>query len=113
MSKESIQEKLEKVRLSYITTLDEKREDIETHWRELNESWDDETYNSLYMVIHSIAGSAETFGFPELTQRARSVIDQFKQTGSSPLDSHLSKKIDAKIIELLNSLKMNSTNHSE
>ena len=49
------------------------------NWAKLNNEWIADTYDSLYLVIHGLAGSAETFGFPEITQQARIVVNQFKQ----------------------------------
>ena len=105
MSDESIQEKLEKVRQSYIASLDEKRKTIASDWTSLKENWDEDTYQNMYMVIHGIAGSAETFGFPELTQQARNVIDQLKKTNSTRPDTRLENNIDREILGILEIIK--------
>ena len=105
MSDESIQEKLEKVRQSYIASLDEKRKTIARDWASLKENWDEDTYENMYMVIHGIAGSAETFGFPELTQQARNVIDQLKKTNSTRPDTSLENNIDREILGILAIIK--------
>lgn len=104
MSKKSIQEKLEKVRLSYIATLDKKSEEIDSNWQALNENWDEDIYKNLYMIIHSIAGSAETFGFPDLTAQARTVINQFKQTNSTSSDIIANEEINLQITNLMTAL---------
>ena len=113
MDKDDIRKKLEKVRLSYIASLDDKREEIDQHWRKLKENWDNETYDNLYLIVHSLAGSAETFGFPELTQRSRSIVDLFKQANSRPFDNDTNQEVDTNILELLNMLTIVSRHHSE
>ena len=60
MSPAEIEARLAEVRKSYIMSLTEKREAIVTKWATLSAQWNDETYQSLYLIIHSLAGSAET-----------------------------------------------------
>jgi len=100
MNRESIQDKLQKVRLSYIATLEEKKNNITRHWELLNKDWQSESYDNMYMVIHGIAGSAETFGFPELTQTAREVIDYLKKHQQDLPGPDYIKTVDSKICEL-------------
>lgn len=74
----SIQEQLEQIRLSYIASLPEKRRAIVMNWENLHRDWQAESYDLLYLVIHGLAGSAETFGLPAVTQKARVVVERFK-----------------------------------
>ena len=101
MNNKNIQDKLEKVRLSYIATLEEKRNNICHQWELLSKDWKSEFYDKMYMVIHGIAGSAETFGFPELTQAARDVIDYLKKNKQGSPDPDFIKTLDTKISELV------------
>lgn len=78
MSNKDISEKLAVVRQSYIASLVEKQDTINKHWGSLCEMWNEEIYHELYIIIHGLAGSAETFGFPDITAQARSIVDQFK-----------------------------------
>ena len=105
MNSENIQDKLEKIRLSYVSSLIEKKEAIDTHWQSLKTSWDQEIKNAMYLIIHGIAGSAETFGMPELTQQARTVLDLLKKVKPDSIDENLMNKIDNEIGGLLKKLK--------
>ena len=86
MTDKNIQERLEAVRQSYIASMKEKQEAILNNWNALVDDWTEENFESLYIILHGLAGSAETFGFPEVTQNARSIVEQFKKlkAGSSP-----------------------------
>lgn len=84
-----IKQKIELIRQSYIESLDEKLQHINSAWQSLNEEWNEETYESLYLVLHSLAGSAETFGFAKLTVCARAVIDYFKDSNIKALKQPL------------------------
>ncbi|MGD9386507.1 MAG: Hpt domain-containing protein, partial [Thioalkalispiraceae bacterium] len=100
MNEESIQEKLEKVRLSYISALAEKRDMINSNWANLQDNWNPQDYDHIYRLIHGIAGSAETFGFPELTVKARAALDDLKEVSNSQPDSTLLDSIENKIFLL-------------
>lgn len=84
LSREEIEARLAEVRCSYITSLREKRDAIEIHWSSLRTNWEAESYQSLYLIIHSLAGSAETFGLVNISQEARHLVNQFK-----PIEDHL------------------------
>ena len=74
-------------------------------WAALSTQWHHETYQSLYLIIHSLAGSAETFGLNDITQDARKVIDLFKQhTEQQPLDSDVMRAITIGIEQLVTSM---------
>lgn len=98
---ESIKEKLEKVRQSYISTLIEKRNAIDTHWSVLKENADEETGSKMYLIIHGIAGSAETFGFPELTKQARSTLDYIKEVNTANSVMRLTDEINRELEKLI------------
>ena len=105
MNSKNIQKKLEQIRLSYIASLAEKKEAIDTHWSTLKTNWDTEIHDAMYLIIHGIAGSAETFGMPELTQQARTILELLKRVNDDSIDEHLVEKIDDEISKLLNKLK--------
>jgi len=107
MNSENIQEKLEQIRLSYISSLEDKKNAIDAHWCSLKDNWDEEIQGAMYLIVHGIAGSAETFGMPELTRQARTVIDLLKQVNSSSPDTDLLQKIDDEIDGLFIKLKTN------
>jgi HPt (histidine-containing phosphotransfer) domain-containing protein len=98
LSQEEIQARLAEVRQSYCESLAAKRDEIVTKWSSLNQQWDNEIYQSLYLIVHNLAGSAETFGLAQITRDARTVVDLFKQHGSvlpdAALQQHISRHID-------------------
>lgn len=105
LSQTEIEARLAEVRRSYLTSLLEKRQAIVTKWAALCEQWQEETYQSLYLIIHSLAGSAETFGLSDITRDARKVIDLFKQqAGRGKLDMHFQPVITASIDQLVASM---------
>lgn len=79
MSQAEFEAQLADIRKAYISSLKEKRDTISSKWATLSREWDKESYDSLYLVIHSLAGSAQTFDLDDITHHARSVIQQFKQ----------------------------------
>lgn len=102
-----IQAQLDAIRVSYIASLKSKRETIEVNWLKLNDEWHADTYDSLYLVIHGLAGSAETFGFPEITQQARVVVNQFKELNPHrpPTNGDLVQEISLNIETLMTTLR--------
>lgn len=72
------QAKLEALRLSYLASLPDKHSAIHVHWQRLVEHWDGEHFDALYIVLHGLAGSAETFGLPHITQEARDLVNTLK-----------------------------------
>jgi len=90
LSPAEIEARLAEVRRSYISSLRDKRDAIETQWSRLSTQWDAEAYQSLYLIIHTLAGSAETFGLANISQEARILVDQFKQHAEQhPLETDL------------------------
>jgi HPt (histidine-containing phosphotransfer) domain-containing protein len=83
MSDTDTQAKLELVRLSYLASLQNKRDAIHENWQQLAKSWTPENFDALYIILHGIAGSAETFGLPEVTQEARELVDKLKLLSKS------------------------------
>jgi chemotaxis protein histidine kinase CheA len=105
LSQEEIEARLAEVRMSYLNSLSDKREAIETQWTTLSTQWQPDTYQSLYLIIHSLAGSAETFGLAEITRDARAVIDLFKHhVGQSSLEYQIPTTITASIKQLIASM---------
>lgn len=103
-----IAEQLAAIAASYRVTLPEKLRQIETAWRYLQEhGWDETRYAQLYHLLHSMAGSAETMGLPELTRSARLLLQALKawstiktEPNSTRLPFHAELHNFAKIIHL-------------
>jgi len=84
MSQSEFEAQLAEIRKAYIASLESKRDSIIRHWDALRLAWDNDTYQSLYLVIHGLAGSARTFDLDKITETARAVIQQFKQHATEP-----------------------------
>lgn len=71
---DDFQASLKNLRDAYAVALPQKLEQIERAWNELPHSeWDDEGFQSLYRMVHSLSGSGRTFGFALLSAKARSL----------------------------------------
>lgn len=102
-----IQAQLDAVRISYIASLRDKQEAVYTHWNKLKTGWCAEAFDQLYMVIHGLAGSAETFGFPQITKQARLVVNYFKSLNphAAPVAADYVTEIDQEVLKLLELLQ--------
>lgn len=70
------QRRFKAIQDGFIAELPAKLTQIEQHWRALGSRWDTTHAQDLYIVAHRLAGAGETFGFPELSRRARDVDQQ-------------------------------------
>ncbi len=74
-----VEAQLQAIRQSYCASLPDKLARIEELWKLLQpDGTDKHNYDEFYRLLHSIAGSAETFGLPRLTQVARAIVQQLK-----------------------------------
>jgi HPt (histidine-containing phosphotransfer) domain-containing protein len=61
---------------SYAMQLPQKLEQIELAWGELPiVVWDEEAFQALHRMVHSLSGSGKTFGFAMLSVAARNLED--------------------------------------
>jgi len=107
-----IQAQLDAIRISYIASLKDKHDAVLGNWESLKSDWGADTYDQLYLVIHGLAGSAETFGFPQITRQARNVVNQFKKLNphTAPASIETVRDVDLDILKLLDLLRQ--TNQS-
>lgn len=77
---DDFQNKFDEVKRSYIANLKEKKQRLYELWSQLTQHWNEYDYEELYRIVHSIAGGAETFGFAEATQKARSTVELLRHT---------------------------------
>ena len=64
---------------AYATQLPEKLQQIEQAWAELPPTgWDENGFESLHRMVHSLAGSGKTFGFSLLGDAARALEQYLK-----------------------------------
>ncbi|MDH5325340.1 MAG: EAL domain-containing protein [Gammaproteobacteria bacterium] len=73
---EQNQRKLDRIREDYLRELPEKIAGVEQLWSELVHcAWDDGEFSQFHIKVHSLAGSAGTFGLEELSNAARQLSD--------------------------------------
>ncbi|MDO8412957.1 MAG: Hpt domain-containing protein [Gallionellaceae bacterium] len=65
---------------AYAAQLPEKLEQIEQAWKQLpRNSWDDEGFQTLHRMVHSLTGSGKMFDFALLSDVARNLEEHLKQ----------------------------------
>ncbi|MBF0590297.1 MAG: diguanylate cyclase [Magnetococcales bacterium] len=89
VNRQKVQEKLEAARHSYAAKLPAKLDEIDAQWHALaDDAWDEERFGLLHRMVHTICGSAGTFGLPEVSQTARTAEIRLKAVlaGGTGLD---------------------------
>jgi len=76
--------KLKALSDDYAAQLPDKLAQIETHWEQLSKlDWDEQGFQLLHRMVHSLTGSGKTFGFPALSDAARNLEAFLKQIAES------------------------------
>lgn len=76
---DDIRQQLRAVQESYRASLPDKLARLEVLWHLLQaENELQASYEEFYRLLHTMAGSAETLGYPALTQAARAMVQQLK-----------------------------------
>jgi HPt (histidine-containing phosphotransfer) domain-containing protein len=64
--------------------------EIEEAWRDtLHKNWETEPLRRFHRLVHSLAGSGTTFGYPEVSRAARDLerlVEPVSQAGVAPGD---------------------------
>ena len=75
-----LQAKLKVLSDAYAAQLPEKLRQIEQAWRQLPmDDWDEDGFETLHRMVHSLTGSGKTFGFALLSDVARNLEAHFNQ----------------------------------
>ena len=75
-----LQAKLKALNDGYAMQLPEKLGQIDHAWEQLpRDRWDDEGFQTLHRMVHSLTGSGKTFGFALLSDVARNLEEYLKQ----------------------------------
>ncbi len=109
----TLEDKLQELKNSYVDHLSEKIKDIQKLWNSLVNNWQSETQEELHIIIHSLAGSAGTFGFDHMGKVARSadnILKGYREEGVSP-DKSKNNELDT-LIEKLSCVCNEIVNHS-
>lgn len=108
MSEQDIQARLAEVRRSYIASLRPRRQNIIELWESLQTQWDASEFEALHRLAHSLAGSAETFGFADITQAARLLVDDLRKLEEKPPSPPVRAQLDEKVRLVLLTLELHA-----
>lgn len=87
----------------YAAQLPSKFAQLTQVWHQLpRDTWDEEGFQTLHRLVHSLAGSGTTFGFPLLSDLARELENELKQIAQhkTPLSEAQHRHIESAIAEL-------------
>jgi chemotaxis protein histidine kinase CheA len=108
-SQSELEARLAEIRRSYLVSLQGKHAVLRKHWAELSQQWDDETYRELFMILHNLAGSAETFGLAEVSANARVLVELLRplaDAGSTANPASAVASMKADFERLISSLEL-------
>ena len=98
---DKIQQKLHELFLAYSKNLPAKIQGIETLWQEQMQHVDLIQFQTLHRDVHSLCGSAGTYGYPELGKAARQLEILLKNLlGNETIPHDMQKKITSYIEQL-------------
>ena len=81
---EGFEQELQALKDSYADQVPQKLAEIDELWRTLvDDGWDEETFKTLHRMVHSMAGSAQVFGFTTMGKRARELETFLKAVSNS------------------------------
>lgn len=98
-----LQAKLKALSDGYAAQLPEKLKQIDQAWGQLpTDNWDDEGFQTLHRMVHSLTGSGKTFGFSLLSDVSRSLEEYLKQIAQAKTvpDEEQRKRIQVLLSEL-------------
>ncbi|WP_369601536.1 Hpt domain-containing protein [Hahella sp. SMD15-11] len=100
----SLEEKLAALSRDYLRNLSGRLDDLNEHWQCLTQARRQDALRDAMIVAHSIAGSAQTFGFPDVSVAARELELAFRAIEEQglilPLPSHQAGQLEALISRL-------------
>ena len=103
---ENIQKKLDALFMAYRKNLPSKISGIEMQWQEQIQHWDAIKFETLHRDVHSLCGSAGTYGYPGLGKAARQMEIFLKRLlGNATISRHDQETIAAHIAHLKDVLR--------
>lgn len=78
MQTNHVKEKLQALFEAFTKNLPNKIRRLETQWKNLEMQWDPQQFQDFYREVHSLCGSAGTYGYTELGKSARSLEEYLK-----------------------------------
>ena len=82
-SETAFQEKLQSFAAMYAEKLPNKISEIEKVWQRLQNEWDQNDLVVMHRLVHNLSGSGKTFGFAELSIKARILEQNLKRIAQS------------------------------
>lgn len=105
----SLEEKLAQLSQDYLHNLAGRMDDLNGHWRCLTEAHRKDALRDAMIVVHSLAGSARTFGFPKVSETARALemaLRELEEEGLIlPLPTHQLDTLNALRMELVSAVE--------
>lgn len=96
-------QKLKESKAKYISNLPAKISEMQLIWNHLNNDWRLETLLKLQNLAHNLAGSGGTFGFPNLSEKAKSLelaLNNLHSNGDTKPEEIYKKEINELFIAL-------------
>jgi len=86
--KEEVLQRIQQLHDKFRLNLEDRMISIDSAWAQVqNTPGDEAIQQDLYRAVHSIAGTAGTFGFPELGISARKLVNVLKEWQKDPVNS--------------------------
>ncbi|MGE3919648.1 MAG: diguanylate cyclase [Gammaproteobacteria bacterium] len=107
------QDKLQELFISYGRALPEKIAEIENDWKELNKEWNNEIWETLHRKIHTICGTAGTYGYTIVSQSARELEIYVKDNMGAVATDDQRREIEAFLTKLKEAVQLSSLDNQQ
>ena len=104
---EKLQDKLNALKIEYTKRLPNKIQMLETHWQHIQKKWDLQQFRDFHREVHSLSGSAGTYGYLNLSDAARQL--EFYLLPLLAYEQRLQREQINEITKLLNKIKTTPT----
>lgn len=84
----SFQEKLQLIQQRFTESLVKRQQEIEITFQELKQDWQETNRSSFHRLLHSLKGSAATFGFEHISQQAEKIEQLINALGKAKPDEN-------------------------
>ncbi len=85
-AEEQLQQKLTKLKEVFVKQLPEKIESLQMHWDSIaKQHWSNDTTQAFHLIVHSLIGTAGTFGFTDISNKACQLETHIKTISSEQL----------------------------
>lgn len=102
--------KLQALRKDYSARLPEKGRSILTMWQSLEQNWSESGVAELQRMCHSLAGSGSTYGYSEITRKARDAENKLSALATKEQKPDNEKRVQ--ITQTINKLRQACIDHA-